>query len=77
MVVDEVGVFLKGLEAILPHCLLQFTDGQRVQQMILAVDSLVVSSSDREFRLGLSQGTECVLVLQLRFAGEHFEADAF
>jgi len=73
LVVDEVGVFLEGLRALLPHCLLQLADRQRIQQVILAIDALMVRSSDREFGLGLSQGTECVLVLQLRFAGEHFE----
>ncbi len=37
----------------------------------------MVSSTDRKFGLGLGQGTECVLVLHLRLAGEHFEANPF
>src|ERR1700686_4275670 len=38
---------------------------------------LMVSSSDRKLSLGLGQRTEGVLVLQLSFAGEHFEANSF
>src|ERR1700692_3822843 len=44
--------------------------------MIFAVDSLVVRSSYSEFSLGLSQWTECMLVLELRFTGNDIEADA-
>jgi hypothetical protein len=63
LAVDEIGVFLKGLKALLPHCLLQFADGQRIQQVILAIDALVVSSSNRKFGLRLGQRTKCMLVL--------------
>ena len=77
MAVDEIGVFLKGLKAFLPNRLLQFADGQRIQQVILAIHALVVSACDRKFCLGLGQRTKRMLVLHLRFAGEHFQADAF
>ena len=68
MIVEEIGVFLKSLEALLPHCLLQFADGQRIQQMILAIDSLMVSSAYRQIRLRLGQWSERVLVLSCAFA---------
>ncbi len=57
--------------------LLQFADGQRIEQVILAVDALVICAPDGQFGLGFGQRTEGVFVLHLRFAGEHFEADAF
>ena len=77
LVVDEVGVFLKCLEAVLPHGLLQLADGQRIEQVIFAVDALVIAAADREFGLEFGQRTERILVLQLRFGRENCEADAF
>ena len=76
-VVDEIGVFLKSLEAFLPHGLLQFADRQRIEQVIFAVDALMIGPSDGELSLGLRQRTERILVLQLRFARKYVEADAF
>ena len=64
LLVDEIGVFLERLEALLPHRMLQFADGQRIQQVIFAVDALVIVAADGEFGLEFGQRTERVLVLQ-------------
>ena len=77
LLVDEVGIFLKRLEAGLPHRMLQLADGQRIQQVIFAVDAIVVAAADRQFGLRFGKRTECVLMLHLRFARQHFEANAF
>src|SRR5207244_13344964 len=76
LAVNEVRIFLEGREALLPHRLLQLADRQRVQQVILAVDALMIRSSNREFGLGLCQRTEGVLMLKLSLAGKHFEANS-
>ena len=76
LLVDEVGVFLKCLEAVLPHGLLQLADGQRIQQVIFAVDALVITAADRKLGLELGQRTEGVLVFHLRLGRENGESDS-
>ena len=60
--IDEIGVFLKGFKTILPDRLLQFADRQGIQQVILAIDSLMIVASYREFGLRLGQRTKGVFV---------------
>ena len=54
LLVDEVGVFLEGLEVVLPHGVLQLADGLRVQQVVFAADAIVVVAADRQLRLGFA-----------------------
>ena len=76
LVVDEVGVFLKRLEAVLPHRLLQLADGLRIEQVIFAVHALVIAAADGKLGLELGQRTEGVFMFQLRFGRENGESDA-
>src|SRR5450631_4556603 len=77
LVVNEVRVLLKSLEAILPHRLLQFADGLRIEQVILAINPLVIAAADCQLSFELSQRTEGVLVLEQRFGRENGEPNSF
>ena len=57
--------------------MLQLADGLRIQQVIFAADAVLIVAADCEFGLGFGQRLEGVLVLHLRFARQHIEADAF
>src|SRR5262249_33138031 len=68
LMVDEIRVFLEGLEVLLPDRMLQFADRQRIQQMVFAVYPLVIVSSDGQLGFELAQRAEGDLMLELRFS---------
>ena len=76
MLVDEVRVFLECLEALLPHRLLQLADGQWIEQVIFAIDALMIISADCQLRFGLRQRAEGMLMFQLCLASEDVETDS-
>ena len=57
--------------------MLQLADRRRVQQVIFAVDALVIVAADSQLSLKVDQRTERELMLQLRFRREHRQANAF
>ena len=74
LVVDEIGVLLEGLEAVLPNRMLQFADGERIQQVVFAVHSLVIVAAHGEFGFKVGQWPEGVFMLQLRFGAQERRA---
>ena len=77
LVVDQLRVFLEGLEALLPDGVLQLADGQRIEQMILAAHAVLIAAADLQLGIGFRQRLESVVVLHLGFARQHIQADAF
>ena len=63
MRIDQIGVFLKSLEVVIPDAVLQLA-------------AKVIAAADREFGIGIGDRTECELVFQLRLARKNVEAHA-
>ena len=63
LVIDEVGVFLERLRALLRDGVLQLGDGERIDQVILATRAVLVITAHRELGIGLGEGKEGVPVL--------------
>ncbi len=57
--------------------MLEFADGLRIEQVILAAVAVLVMAADDEFGFRIGERLEGVGVFHVRFAGEHVEADAF
>ena len=76
LLVNQFGVLLESGKARLPHRMLQLADGQRIQQVIFAVDAVVIASSDRKFGIGFGKREEGKLMLHLGFARQHTQADS-
>ena len=77
LLVDDAGKFLEGLEFRLPHRVLQFADGDRIQQVALASDAILIFATDAQFRIGFAGRLERELVFHQRFACQHFHGHAF
>ena len=77
LLVDQIRVFLERLEALVAHRVLQLADRQRIQQMKLAVHPILISAARIELGLRLRERLISVRMLHLRFARQHFQADAF
>ncbi len=56
--------------------MLHLADGERIEQVILAAFAVLVLAADDEIGFGFGERLERVLVLHLRFAREHVQADA-
>ena len=71
LLVDQVGVFLKSREVILPHRVLHFAYGRRIDQVILAAHPPGVAASDRKFGVGIFEaaGTPARASSRLRAPG--------
>jgi hypothetical protein len=77
LIVDQVGVLLERGGIVGPHRVLQLADGERIEQVILAALAVLIVAADNEVGFGIGERLEGVGVLELGFAGEHVEADAF
>src|SRR5581483_5738711 len=74
--VDQVSVFLKCLVIPFANAVLQFADGERIQEMILAVYAEMVAAADSQLGISVRYRAECKLVFQLRLAGKHLKPHA-
>ena len=77
LLVDQVRVFLESLRVVLPHGMLELADGERIQQVIFAAHAVLIVAADGQFGVVAGDRLEGLLVLHLRFAREHVQADAF
>ena len=77
LVVDQLRVFLEGREARLPDRMLQLADGQRIEEMILAAHAVLIAAADFQLGVGFGNRLKRVIVLQLGFARQHVQSDAF
>ena len=77
LIVDEVGVFLKSGGVVGPDRMLQFADGEGIEQVVLTALAVLIMAANDEVGFGIGEGLESVGVLELGFAGEHVEAHAF
>ena len=75
--VDEAGVFLEGLEALLPHGVLQLGDGRGVEEVILAARAELIVAASGQLGIGIGHGAKGVLVLEDGFLGEHLQIHPF
>ncbi len=77
LLIEEVGVLLEGGGVVGANGVLQFADGGRIEQVVLAAFAILIVPADDQFGFRISEGLEGVGVLHLRFAGEHVETDTF
>ena len=77
LVVDQVGVFLEGGEALVAHGCLQLLYGLRINQVVLAAHAELIVAADRQLGIEIVLRRESVLVLENGLLGQHFEPDAF
>src|SRR5262249_17931632 len=76
LVVDEIGVLLEGFEALLADGLLELADGERVEEMALAADAVLILPADVEVSIVFAAGPIGELVPHGGLARDHIEADA-
>ena len=74
LIVDEIGVLLKSFVAVLAYGMLQLADGEWIQQMVFAADSLVIVAAHGQFGLKIRKWTESILMFQLRFRSQNIES---
>ena len=76
MVIDEVRIFLESFEILIAHAVLQLAYGERIEKMILAVYTEVITSAYRQLAIGFGDRAQCELVFKLCLARQHVEPDA-
>ena len=76
LLVHDLREFLEGLEARLPHGVLQLADGRRIQQVALAAHAILIFAADAQLGVRFAGRLHGEFVLHQRFARQHFHAHA-
>ncbi len=77
LLVDQLRIFLERRVALLPDGVLQLADGERIQQMIFAVDAVLIIAADGELGFGFRDGRKAKLCLATASLRQHVQTDAF
>ena len=76
LAIDQIGVLPECLGIFLPHRLLKLRNCQRIEQVVLAVNPVLVVAPYKKLGRRFRDGLERVLVLQHGFMCQHSQIDA-
>ncbi len=77
LLIDEVGVFLEGLEAFVLDRVLQLADGERIEKVVFAAHAVLIIAADGEFGVAIGDGMIGERVLHDGLACQDVKSDAF